>query len=44
MFDPYYKWLGIPPSDRPPNRYQLLLGEHNGTAVANPAKPAVSAK
>ena len=24
MFDPYHKWLGIPPKDRPPNHYRLL--------------------
>ena len=24
MFDPYYKWLGIPPKDQPPTRYRLL--------------------
>lgn len=24
MFDPYYKWLGIPPKDQPPNLYRLL--------------------
>lgn len=23
-FDPYYKWLGIPPKDQPPNDYRLL--------------------
>jgi len=23
-FDPYYKWLGIPPRDQPPNHYRLL--------------------
>ncbi len=23
-FDPYHKWLGIAPSDQPPNHYQLL--------------------
>jgi hypothetical protein len=23
-FDPYYKWLGIPPRDQPPNYYRLL--------------------
>ncbi len=23
-FDPYHKWLGIPPSDQPPNHYRLL--------------------
>jgi outer membrane biosynthesis protein TonB len=24
MFDPYHKWLGIPPVDQPPNHYRLL--------------------
>jgi hypothetical protein len=23
-FDAYYKWLGIPPKDQPPNHYRLL--------------------
>ena len=23
-FDPYYKWLGIPPEEQPPNHYRLL--------------------
>ncbi len=23
-FDPYYKWLGIPPKDQPPHFYKLL--------------------
>jgi len=23
-FDPYYKWLGIPPAQQPPNHYRLL--------------------
>jgi len=23
-FDPYYKWLGIPPKDQPPHYYRLL--------------------
>ncbi|HEX4000044.1 MAG TPA: NPCBM/NEW2 domain-containing protein [Pirellulales bacterium] len=23
-FDPYYKWLGIPPAEQPPNYYRLL--------------------
>lgn len=23
-FDPYHKWLGIPPSEQPPNYYRLL--------------------
>ena len=24
IFDPYYKWLGIPPEEQPPNHYRLL--------------------
>ncbi len=24
VFDPYYKWLGIPPKDQPPHHYRLL--------------------
>jgi hypothetical protein len=24
MFDPYYKWLGIPREEQPPNHYRLL--------------------
>jgi hypothetical protein len=24
LFDPYHKWLGIPPEDQPPNHYRLL--------------------
>src|SRR5579863_8893615 len=23
-FDPYHKWLGIPPNEQPPNHYRLL--------------------
>jgi hypothetical protein len=23
-FDPYYKWLGVPPDEQPPNHYRLL--------------------
>ena len=23
-FDPYHKWLGIPPKDQPPHHYRLL--------------------
>ena len=26
-FDPYYKWLGIPPRNQPPNHYRLLAIE-----------------
>ncbi|MBC8355609.1 MAG: LamG domain-containing protein [Planctomycetes bacterium] len=24
LFDPYHKWLGIPPAEQPPNHYRLL--------------------
>jgi hypothetical protein len=23
-FDPYHRWLGIPPKNQPPNHYRLL--------------------
>ena len=23
-FDPYHKWLGVPPEEQPPNHYRLL--------------------
>ena len=23
-FDPYHRWLAIPPKDQPPNHYRLL--------------------
>ena len=23
-FDPYYRWLGIPPGEQPPDHYRLL--------------------
>jgi len=23
-FDPYHRWLGIPPAEQPPNHYRLL--------------------
>jgi len=44
-FDPYRKWLGIPPKDRPPNglppnHYRLLsleLFEEDGDAISNAA-------
>ena len=32
-FDPYYKWLGIPPDEQPPNYYRLLAV---GTFEENP--------
>ena len=39
-FDPYYKWLGIPPADQPPNHYRLLgipLFESDRDVIANAA-------
>jgi formylglycine-generating enzyme required for sulfatase activity len=27
-FDPYHRWLGIPPKDQPPNHYRLLGLDH----------------
>ncbi len=24
VFDPYYKWLGIPPKDQPADHYRIL--------------------
>ena len=40
-FDPYEKWLGIPPRDQPPNHYQLLglrIGEDNPQVIADAAQ------
>lgn len=37
-FDPYYKWLGIPPAEQPPNHYRLLglqLFEADPDVIAN---------
>lgn len=39
-FDPYHKWLGIPPEDQPPNHYRLLaipLFESDTDVIANAA-------
>jgi uncharacterized protein YkwD len=39
-FDPYHKWLGIPPKDQPPNRYRLLavdLFESDPDVIASAA-------
>lgn len=39
-FDPYYKWLGIPPDEQPPDHYRLLglsLFEQNTDAIDNAA-------
>ena len=39
-FDPYYKWLGIPPAEQPPNHYRLLglnLFESDLEVISNAA-------
>ncbi len=39
-FDPYYKWLAIPPRDQPPNHYRLLgveTFEPDADVIANAA-------
>jgi len=39
-FDPYRKWLGIPPKDRPPHHYRLLgipLFEDDSDVIENAA-------
>lgn len=39
-FDPYYKWLGIPPEEQPPNHYRLLgvrLFEDDPDVIENAA-------
>ena len=44
-FDPYHKWLGIPPSEQPPNHYRLLgvsLFEPDADVVANAADQRMS--
>jgi len=37
-FDPYYKWLGIPPKDQPPHHYRLL-----GIEVLEPDRDVIDA-
>jgi len=39
-FDPYRKWLGIPPDEQPPNHYRLLgigLFESDPDVISNAA-------
>jgi hypothetical protein len=39
-FDPYWKWLGIPPAEQPPNLYRLLgvgMFESDPEVIANAA-------
>jgi hypothetical protein len=40
-FDPYYKWLGIPPKEQPPHYYRLLgieIFESDAEVIRNAAK------
>ncbi len=44
-FDPYRKWLGIPPAEQPPNHYRLLgvmLFEDDADAIENAADRQMS--
>jgi hypothetical protein len=44
-FDPYRKWLGIPPQEQPPNQYRLLgigLFESDPDVIANSADRQMS--
>ncbi len=44
-FDPYRKWLGIPPEDRPPNHYRLLgiaVFEDDQDVISNAADRQMS--
>ena len=44
-FDPYYTWLGIPPTEQPPNCYRLLglaVFESNTAAIMNAAERQIA--
>lgn len=44
-FDPYHRWLGIPPSEQPPNHYRLLgiqLYEDDADVIAEAADQRMS--
>ena len=44
-FDPYYKWLAIPPEDQPPSHYRLLaidVFEQDEEVIANAAEQRLS--
>jgi hypothetical protein len=44
-FDPYRKWLGIPPQEQPPNHYRLLgiaLFEHDPDVIEHAANRQMS--
>lgn len=43
-FDPYHKWLGIPPAEQPPNHYRLLgvtLFESDPDVIAHAAEQRI---
>ena len=45
VFDPYYKWLGIPPAEQPPTYYRLLgirREETDAEVIANAADRMMS--
>ena len=44
MFDPYHKWLGIPPEHRPPTHYQLLHLSESETDVEVIEEAGIAAK
>ena len=44
-FDPYHKWLAIPPEDQPPSHYRLLAiesGEQDEEVISNAAEQRIS--
>jgi len=44
-FDPYYRWLGIPPAEQPPHHYRLLglvLFENDSEVIALAAERQIS--
>ena len=44
-FDPYYKWLAIPPEDQPPSHYRILAiesGERDSEVISNAADQRIS--
>jgi hypothetical protein len=44
-FDPYRKWLGIPPEEQPPHHYRLLgleLFEEDADVIVNAADARLS--
>ena len=43
-FDPYHRWLSIPPSEQPANHYRLLgvaAYEANVEVIQNAAEPSL---